>query len=175
MAKERGPDKADLVKRIRREIERAKEEAEGEGLKFTAPTDDQLRRKLGKIDSPMIVFQSWNDASPGGTVSYNVGIHNPDAFTRIWLIAHVFVGPANPVQNLGRAVQAVDPRFPRLAQPDFPGLSLASGDTDTLSFQLSVPGGIEPSEYLGNTILFQAGWHDVGEYFDRGFFLFTVS
>lgn len=169
------PREGDIVKKIRETIEREKEKAERKKLQFTAPTDDQLRRKLGKIDSPMIIFQSWPDAPAGGSVNYNVGIHNPDAFTRIWLIVHVFVGPANPVPDPGSALQAVDPRFPRLSQPDFPGLTLAAGDTQTLSFQVAVPATIEPSEYLGNAFLFQADWHDVGSYLDRGFFLFTVT
>ena len=87
----------------------------------------------------------------------------------------MFVGPANPVNIVGRALQCVDTRVPRLTQPDFDGLKIASGDTESITFQLSVPAGIEPSEYLGNAFLFHTTYHDVGTYFDRGCFPFTVT
>lgn len=176
MAKKRTRRPVDPVKKIRAKIERERKKAQTKRLNFTAPTDEQLRRKLGKIDSPMIVFQGWSgSAPPGGTINYTVGIHNPDPFNRIWLFAHLFVGPANFVRQPGRAVQAVDPRFPRLAMPDFPGLSIASGASANLAFNIDVPAGIEPSNYLGNTFLFQADWHDVGDYFDRSIFVFEVT
>lgn len=175
MANQKGPRPVDLVKKIRQRIERERKKAERKDLKFTAASDEELRRKLGKVNSPMIVFQSWNDAPPGGTVTYNVGITNPDSFDRSSLYIHVFVGPANPVQVIGRALQCVDGRFPKLTQPDFFGLRIASGDTESVTFKLSIPPGIEPSEYLGNAFLFQAAYHDAGTYFDRGCFPFTVT
>ena len=175
MAKKRGRRTVDPVEKIRRDIERERKKAERKGLKFTAPSDDELMRKLGRINSPMINFQTWGDAPAGGTVNYTLGITNPDAFSWVGLYVHVFVGPANPVQDLGDALQCVDPSFPRLTQPDFAGLTLPAADSDSLSFQLPVPAGTVPSEYLGNSILFRASYHDVGQYFDRGVFPFTVT
>lgn len=166
----------DPVKTIRQRIERERKKATRKGLNFTAPTDEQLRRKLGRVNSPIIISQGWTSAAPaGGSISYTVGISNPDAFSWNYLYAHVFVGPANPVQKLGRALQCVDASFARLTQPAFSGLTVGAGDTESVSFELPVPAGTEPSEYLGNTFLFQADYHDVGQHFDRGVFPFTVT
>jgi hypothetical protein len=123
----------------------------------------------------MIVYQAWGGAAPGGAFTYNVGISNPDSVNWSSLYVHVFVGPANLVPDVGDVVSAVDSRFPRLTMPRFFGLSLAPGTTQTLSFSITVPAGIERSNYLGNAILFQANYNDVGRYLDRGLFVFGVS
>jgi hypothetical protein len=158
------------------EIDQQRQEAERQGLNFSAPTADQLRSKLARTNSPMIVFQSWSGSAPrGGALNYTVGINNPDPDPWIWLFAHVFVGPANVARNVDDAVSAVDSRFPRLTMPEFAGLTLDPGVTQSLSFSLEVPAGVDPSNYLGNTILFQSTWHDVGEYLDRSLFVFGVT
>jgi len=157
------------------EIDRRRQEAERQSLNFTAPTAEQLRKKLASAESPMIVFQSWGGAAPGGTVNYTVGINNPDPVQWFWLFVHVFVGPANVAPDVGDAVSAVDPRFPRLTLPRFAGLTLGPGATQSLNFSLAVPAGAQPSNYLGNAILFQATWHDLGKYLDRGLFVFDVT
>jgi hypothetical protein len=74
-----------------------------------------------------------------------------------------------------RALLAVDPRFPRLTMPRFAGLILGPGATQSLSFSLAVPAGVERRNCLGNAILFQSNWHDVGKYLDRGIFAFEVT
>jgi hypothetical protein len=104
-----------------------------------------------------------------------VTIHNPDPGGWIWLFAHVFVGPANPITVVGEALRAVDTRFPRLTLPNFPGLSIGPSESHSLTYSVSVPGSIEPSNYQGNTFLYQADWHDVGSYFDRSTFVFKVN
>lgn len=185
MTEQRGEDRrrsvedlerrTDNLRRLLDEVERRRQEAEREGLNFTAPTAEQIRRKLSRTNSPWIVFQTWYPASPGGTVNYDVGINNPDPDRWIWLFVHVFVGPANVAPDVGDAVNAVDSRFPRLTLPRFDGLTIDPGDTQVLSFALDVPAGIEPSNYLGNSILFQSTWHDVGTYLDRGLFVFEVT
>jgi len=169
------PAGADPAKKIRQQIRRARKKAERKGMRFTALDNDEVRRKLKRANSPMIVFQSWSDAAPGGTVSYTVGISNPDSFSWSSLYVHVFVGPANPVADLGDALQCVDDHFDRLTQPDFFGLSLPANGSDSVTIALPVPARTEPSEYLGNSVLFQASYHDVGQYFDRGCFPFTVN
>ena len=70
---------------------------------------------------------------------------------------------------------AVDARFPRMTMPEFAGLSIAPGATETLSFTIPVPVGMESSNYVGNTFVFGSTWHDVGTYFDRSMFVFAVS
>ena len=167
---------AEFVNRLLEEIDRQQQEAERQGLNFTAPTEEQLKKKLAAAQSPMIVFQAWSGSvSAPGTLSYTVGINNPDPVQWIWLFGHVFIGPANIVRDVGDAVSAVDPRFPRLTLPEFAGLTLAAGDTQSLSFSLTVPGDVERSNYLGNTFLFQSTWHDVGRYLDRSLFVFEVT
>ena len=167
--------KKQQVEEILEEVERYKLEAEKKKLNVTTVTREQLEKKLAESDSPMIVFQSWGSASPGGSLNYTVGIRNPDPVSLIWMFAHVFVGLANIVPDVGAAAAAVDPRFPRLTSPKFAGLKIDPGATETLNFSIPIPAGIESSNYLGNTFLFRSTWHDVGEYLDRSIFVFEVT
>lgn len=172
------------IHKIATDIEAQRKRAEAAKLRFTGLTEPQLGARLLARRAgmpvpaalPMIVWQGWSGAAaPGGTIHYNFGILNPSASETIWLFAHAFVGPANFVSDPGAAVQAVDPRFARLTEPAFPGLSIAAGATATLSFEMPVPARIEASNYMGNTFLFRADWHDVGAYLDRGFWPFAVG
>ena len=79
------------------------------------------------------------------------------------------------VPDVGEALATVDSRFPRLTLPEFAGLRIAPGATESLSFSIPVPANIETSNYLGNSFLFLADWHDVGDYLDRGVFVFEVA
>ena len=76
---------------------------------------------------------------------------------------------------MGEALELVDPRFPRLTQPDFFGLQLAPNATQQLNFTLQVPAGVERTNYLGNSFLVQLVWHDPGLYLDRSVFVFKVT
>jgi hypothetical protein len=158
------------------EIERRRGEAREQELNFTAPTEQQLLDKLAKANSPMIVFQAWSGSTTTpGTINYTVGVHNPDPDVRIWLFVHLFVGPANIAPNVNDALALVDERFPRLTEPEFFGLSIDPGVTASLSFSIAVPANIQPSNYLGNSFLFAATWHDPAEYLDRSLFVFKVT
>jgi hypothetical protein len=158
------------------EIERRRGEAREQGRHFTAPTEEQLLTKLRKMNSPMIVFQSWNGSTTTpGTINYTVGINNPDPTTAIWLFVHLFIGPANIAPDANDALALVDTRFPRLTEPEFFGLSIDAGNTASLNFSISVPGNLEPSNYMGNSFLFAATWHDPGNYLDRSLFIFKVT
>ena len=157
------------------EIDRQRQEAAQQGLNFAAPTAEQLKKKLANAESPIIVSQVWGSAPPGGTFNLNIGIDNPDPVQWSSLFVHVFVGPANLVPDVGDAVSAVDPRFPRLTMPRVFGLSLAPGATQSVSFSISVPTAIERSNYLGNAILFEGNYFDVGRYLDRSLFVFEVT
>jgi hypothetical protein len=158
------------------EIQRRRDEAREQGRHFTAPTQEQLRTKLMKTNSPMIVFQSWDGGtSTPGIINYTVGINNPDPDTRVWLFVHLFVGPANLVPDVNDALAPVDERFPRLTEPEFDGLGVAPSVTASLNFAIAVPPSVQPSNYLGNSFLFAATWHDPAEYLDRGLFVFKVT
>jgi hypothetical protein len=169
--------KKQQIEDILEEVERFKREAEKKKLiNVTTVTREQLEKKLAKFDSPMIVFQSWGGTvNPGGSLNYNVGIRNPDPVRHIWIFAHVFVGLANIVPDVGAAAAAVDSRFPRLTLPKFSGLKIDPGATETLSFSIPIPTSVQSSNYLGNTFLFRSTWHDVGEYLDRSIFVFEVT
>lgn len=162
--------------KIKKDVQKLQRAAERKGWNFTTPTDDELTEKLRRAKSPMIVFQAWSgSAAPGGSISYQVGINNPDPTNWIWLFVHLFIGPGNMVANTGRALAPVDERFPRLTLPAFDGLQIGSGATETLDFQIAVPMGVEATNYLGNSFLFQSTWHDPGDYIDRSLFVFEVT
>jgi hypothetical protein len=154
-------------------IEEQKREYKSEH--FTSVTPEEIEEKLKRSMSPMIVSQGWNSTTPGGTVNYNLGIYNPDPTMVIWMFAHVWVGSGNIDPIVGTFLLNVDTRFPRLTQPKFTGLSLDPHDSGTLKFALKVPCTVEKTNYIGNSCLMRFNWHDVGNYFDRGVFVFAVS
>lgn len=162
------------AKRILTEIEQQRKEAKKRKMNFSAVTKEQLYKKLTKKGSPMIVSQSWGGAPPGGKIKYSVGIHNPDPYTRGSLFCYVFFGPSNMVPDVGIALCTVDTRFPRLTLPNF-GLFIDPDTTEYLTFEILIPIGIEPSNYMGNCFLFRASYHDIGDYLDRGFFNVSVT
>ena len=167
---------SDHIKKIDEFVKKQEAIATVKGMNYTSASEAELARKLLRVHSPMIVSQSWSgSAAPGGTINYSLGIYNPDPQQRVWLYAHVLVGPANMVPDVGSALQTVDARFPRLTLPAFPGLTLAPGAATTLQFSVAVPSNIDKSNYLGNTFLFQANYDDVGQYFDRSVFPFEVK
>jgi len=177
------PTTLDLHK-ITADIDIQRKRMESSHKRFTSLSPGELgarvlARRAGlplPVPVPMIVWQGWSGSvAPGSLIDYTVGILNPSTTDEVWLLAHAFVGPANFVADPGAAVQAVDPRFPRLSEPAFPGLNVGAGATVSLHFQMRVPASIEPSNYLGNTFLFRPDWHDVGTYLDRGCWPFGVS
>lgn len=169
-------EKARMVEQVLALIAEAERAAKEKGDTFTGLTEREIMEKLNSVNTPFLYFQSWSSSTPaGGSINYNTGVFNPDPVNRFWMYAHAFVGPANPVTDTGIALLNVDTRFPRLTQPSFPGLTLAPGASATLSFNLSVPGGIQPSNYLGNTFLFHGEYHGIGSYYARGFWPFIVT
>ncbi|HSB09103.1 MAG TPA: hypothetical protein VLM38_06300 [Blastocatellia bacterium] len=161
------------VDRIQKVIE--KQKRENKGQHFTGLTAQEIEKKLRRVKSPMIVSQGWNSTTPGGTVNYSLGIYNPDPTQAIWLFAHVWVGSGNVDPVVGTFLLNVDTRFPRLTQPAVFGLTLAAGASGTLNFALKVPSTVENTNYIGNSCLMRFNWHDVGDYLDRGVFVFGVS
>lgn len=161
------------IKKIEKAVEAHKSENKGEH--FTAVTPEEIEKKLKRVNSPMIVSQGWNDAAPGGTVNYSLGIYNPDPTQAIWLFANVWVGSGNVDPVAGTFLLNVDTRFPRLTEPRFSGLILAAGASATLTFDLAIPAGVEKTNYLANSCLMSFNWHDVGTYLDRSVFVIAVT
>jgi hypothetical protein len=167
---------AEHMRRVHEFLQKQEATAKRQGWNYTSISEDELAAKLRRVHSPMIVFQGWSGlASPGGSISYSVGIYNPDPQPHGSLYAHVFVGPANMAPDVSTALSAVDARFPRLTMPAFFGLTVAPAATATLQFSVAVPSNVEKTNYLGNTFLFQATYHDVGTYLDRSVFPFGVQ
>jgi len=173
---ERLSRRLEALRALADETDKRRAQAESEGRNFTAPTAEQLDEKLRRAHSPMIVWQSWSGSAPrGGSVSYDVGVLNPDPDPWDWLFAHVFIGRANLAPGVDGAVAACDTRFPQLTQPSFAGLSIAAGATASFSFSMEIPPQVEPTNYLGNSFLFQGTWHDPAVYLDRGLFVYEVT
>jgi hypothetical protein len=165
-----------FVRDLLDEIDRRRQEAEQQGFNFVAPTAEQLKKKFTSAESPRIYYQSWTSGTPpGGTMPYGIGIANPDPFLWINLFVHVFVGPLNVAPDVGDEVHAIDPRFPRLTMPAAFGLALDPGAFQSLNFSLTVPAGVDRSNYPGLAILYQASWFDFGRHLDRGSFVFEVT
>jgi hypothetical protein len=158
-------------------IQAATEKFKHEGKKqhFLAITPEEIEKKFKRVNSPFIVSQGWNDTTPGGTVNLAVGIYNPDPTEAIWLFAYVAIGSGNVDPVTGTYLLNVDPRFPRLTEPQFAGLTLAPGASTQLNYALQVPATVDATNYLGNTTLMQFNWFDVGTFLDRANFVFNVS
>ncbi len=161
------------VKKIQEVVEKQKKEKKGEH--FSAVTPEEIERKLRRVNSPMIVSQSWSNVAAGGSFTYTVGIYNPDPVNVGSLYAHVWVGSGNVDPVVGTFLLNVDERFPRLTEPPSFGLSLAPGASSSLSFTIKTPATIEKSNYLGNSCLMQLSLHDLGKYLDRGSFPFKIT
>ena len=165
--------KKEHIEKIQKLVEKLKRENKLEN--FTGITPEQIEEKFNRINSPMIVGQSWGSTTPGGTVPYTVSVYNPDATTAIWLFVHVWVGSGNVDPNTGTFLLNVDTRFPRLTKTATTGFSLAPGASTTLSFSIAVPSTVQLTGYIGNSCLMQFNWHDIGTYLDRGVFVFAVT
>jgi len=167
------------IEAIEAEIQKEKKKREKSGDTFVSLSREELDNKLRRAESPMIIFQSWNNTAPiGGTINYTVGVSNPDPFGWSNLAVAVSVGNRNPITSNDLFLSDYDTRFPTLAQPPTLGFSLgpvgSPNASTTLSFALKIPAGVEKTGYFGNSVLEQINFHDVGKYLDRGCFFFGV-
>jgi hypothetical protein len=160
------------VKEIQEVIEQQKRENKGEH--FVSLTREEIEKKLKRANSPIITVQGWSDAHPGGSVYYLVGIVNPDPTVADSLFVHVWVGSGNVDPAVGTFLLNVDTHFPRLTQPKIFGLQLAPGAGTLLTFNLKVPTATEKTNYMGQSCLMRLNNNDVGQYLDRGLFVFEV-
>jgi hypothetical protein len=160
------------VKEIQEVIEQQKRENQGDHL--VSLTREEIEKKLKRAHSPIITIQGWSDAHPGGNVYYLVGIVNPDATVAESLFVHVWVGSGNVDPVVGTFLLNVDTHFPRLTQPKTFGLQLAPGAGTLLTFYLKVPTVTEKTNYMGQSCLMRLNNNDVGQYLDRGLFVFEV-
>ena len=169
MAEQKFDVKEELKKALE-EIEFLKEQARGEGLPFSAPSEKELKEKINRTNTPYVSGQGWSHGSPGSTFTYRVTIRNPDP-TATSLNAYVFFGPANLVADVGEALRLADPRFPMLGARS---IYVGAGSSTTTNFSIRIP-EVASSVYFGNCFVFRGSYHDVGSYIDRGFFPVNVS
>jgi hypothetical protein len=176
MAKLTAAQIKEQIKKIQKAIEKEKDAYQGKifiGLK-----PEEIERKLNRAKSPIIMFQEifGTSVTAGGTFPYTVGIWNPDPSDAFFLFAHVWVGSGSVDPVIGTFLLNVDTRFPRLAEPAFPGAVIGPSSFLAFNFALKVPAGVEKTNYFGNTCLIQqASFLDVGVYLDRAVWPFTVT
>jgi hypothetical protein len=177
VAERKKPDrevKAELERRLE-EIELLRQQAQQQGLAFSAPTREQLEKKIrGEAsDSPYIYSMSWTSGTtPGSAAYFQLWIANPDPAGYYPVFVSVFFGVANFFSNVADGFIARDDRWPFLSSPPF---SLTSGATGTQSFNYTTPSTVPRSTYLGNAVIWRGEFHDQGAYFDRGLFYVTLT
>jgi len=166
--------KAELERRLQ-EIAQLREQAQGQGLAFSAPTEEQLSKKVRgeTANSPYIYAQSWTSGTSGGSTAYYwQWVANPDAAYYYPVFTTIFFGLANFLADVGEALDARDTRWPYVSSD---GVVLAQGGTTNPKFTYTTPVGLPPGTYLGNAVLWRGDYHDVGQYFDRGLFQVTLT
>ena len=162
------------IKKMREEAEKHRKTLK-KGENFVALDEEELRKKLQRVNSPVINSMGWGQAPPGGTVNISIGIFNPDPISQNSLYLHLFVGPGNSISDNALFLLNVDARFPRLAQPPAFGATLAPGASQSFIFPFKIPSTIEPSTYFCNFVLLQLNHFDVGTIFDRSSLALTVT
>ena len=156
--------------------DRVKADSDARGHHFTALSQPTVAKRLADPETPFLGMIAWSKQTPpGARVDLSVFVFNSDTNPTPDIYIHVWVGSGNIDQNIGTFLLNVDPRFPRLTEPAFDGLTIASNASATLSFALKVPNTVEKTNYLGNSCLIGVNWHDVGRYLDRGVFVFAVN
>jgi hypothetical protein len=168
---------------INKHIKKVKEESEKhrktikKGDNFVALDDEELRKKLQRVNSPFINSMGWGGGGvpPGGTINISIGFFNPDPVAQNGLYVHLFVGSGAPVSDNALYLLNVNDRFPRLTEPTFFGTNLAPGTGTTLNYSLKVPSNMEPSNYMCNAALLQLRSFDIGTVIDRSLLVFRVT
>jgi hypothetical protein len=166
--------KAELERRLE-EIAQLQQQAHGQGLAFSAPTEEQLMKKIrGESgNSPYIYSQSWTSGTSGGSTAYYwLWAANPDPAGYYPVFVTIFFGLANFFADLGEGIDARDTRWPYISSD---GVVLSAGATTNPRFMYTTPVGLPAGTYLGNAVLWRGDHHDRGQYFDRGLFPITLT
>jgi hypothetical protein len=161
------------LKRRLEEIEVLKQQALQRGLAFTSPSEEELAKKIrgesGK--SPYIYAQGWTSGTtPGSPASYQVWFANPDPGGYYPVFVTIFFGLANFASDISEGFDARDFSWPYVSSAS---TFLAAGATGSASFSYTTP-MVSRGTYLGNAVLWNGSYHDVGTYFDRGLFDVTL-
>ncbi len=171
---------ADQGKTLLETIENARAESRSRNENFTGITKDDIGKKT-KAKDPFLSGFGWTkETPPGGRIDLRLFIGNAGVAN---IYVHVWVGSGNIDPVVGTFLTNVDPRFPRLTEPSFPGLAEFPGvphpfplppGAKRLDFSLAVPASVEESIYLGNICLMQLEGFTVGRHVARAVFPFAV-
>ncbi|MDQ3821735.1 MAG: hypothetical protein M3321_00655 [Actinomycetota bacterium] len=174
MARKPQGDVAEEVERRLLEIEQLKQDAAARGLAFSAPTREQLEKKIRREtgQSPYIYSMSWTSGTSAGSPAYyNLYAANPDPTGYYPVFVTIFFGLANFFDDLSEAVDARDVRWPYVSsEPTY----VAAGANLAASFSYTTPSGLPKGTYVANAVLWAGQYHDKGVYFDRGLFYVTL-
>ena len=162
------------LRKILAEIKVQKTKADKKGLKFSSLTEEQLRKKLKSLNTPLIYGLSWRFI---GTVStnftLNIFIYNPDPIDYDeGVTAYAFFGPANTISDVGLALISADPELNRMFA-EFG--SMPSGAAASVSFNFRFPAGTPLGLHLLNGFVFVRHEFDKGYYIDRACVDMTIT
>src|SRR5687767_11952029 len=119
-------DVAKAWKTAEADIARERKSREKKGETFTGVSKEEFDEKMKRADSPIIVWQSWNNtAPPTGIINYSVGVLNPDPVGWGSLAVSVSIGNRNPIVSNDQFLTTFDARFPTYAKPATLGFFLA--------------------------------------------------
>ena len=111
---------ADQGKTLLETIENARAESRSRNENFTGITKDDIGKKT-KAKDPFLSGFGWTkETPPGGRIDLRLFIANAEVAN---IYVHVWVGSGNIDPVVGTFLTNVDPRFPRLTEPSFPGLA----------------------------------------------------
>lgn len=172
MARKTAAATKEELKRRLEEIEVVKEQALRRGLAFASPSEEDLTKKIRgeSANSPYFYYESWTSGTTAGTPAYyQAGFANPDPGGHYTFVT-IFFGLANIAADISEGFDARDSAWPYVsAEPVY----LAPSATGTATFNYTTP-PVTRGTYLGNAVLWQADYFDVGTYFDRAMFEVTL-
>ena len=142
-------DVARAWKTAEADIARERKNCEKKGETFIGLTKEEFDQKMKRANSPIFTWAHWNNtAPPTGTITWTVGVQNPDPVGWSNLVVSVSIGNRNPIVSNDEFLTTFDARFPTYAKPATIGFSLAPGASTSYAFALRMPAGIEKTGYF---------------------------
>jgi hypothetical protein len=157
------------VKRLLEEIELLREQTQRRGLAFASLNEEELTKKISgeTSKSPFIYYEGYVAAATPGSAAYvEIGYKNPDPnFSQICVT--IFFGLANFAADITAALAGQHAGWPYVS--DAPTIVAANGGSGVAKFNYTTP-MVARGTYLGNGVLWQPRYFDVGTYLDRSLF-----
>ena len=147
MAEKSEQDVRQQVEELLQEIERQRETAQQQGLRFAARSEEELYRKVRgeeSSSSPFIFAQAGGFGGPPGTndvVAWYVS--NPDATEYYPLFMSLFFGAANFLDDIGEGLSGRDQRWPYCIRALLALLQESYGASSSLTAYLTFPTALQ--------------------------------